>query len=226
MEHPAAEASWVGRTELVFAQLEGRWRKTAVERVLSPRSVLSVIFGSVLSVVYTWLAVMSMSLHFQKIHSNLMNKRKLACYIFLSHSDVSSVLYVYRLNVSMPISPRKMCYFWQWHIFVFPQVDEELEALLENGEGLYDEKQVVSLCRLMVRVETMEQKLICLKLIQVWPERLKPCLYCWYLLLSFAVLNIICLCCTGYSKSIMPEAVPGPSWIVFAVDLHGGAFRS
>uniref|UniRef100_A0A3Q3W306 [histone H3]-lysine(36) N-trimethyltransferase n=1 Tax=Mola mola TaxID=94237 RepID=A0A3Q3W306_MOLML len=30
-------------------------------------------------------------------------------------------------------------------------VDEELEALLENGEGLYDEKQVVSLCRLMVR---------------------------------------------------------------------------
>ncbi|XP_071326461.1 histone-lysine N-methyltransferase SETD2 isoform X2 [Trachinotus anak] len=45
-------------------------------------------------------------------------------------------------------------------------VDEELEALLENGEGLYDEKQVVSLCRLMVRVETMEQKLICLKLIQ------------------------------------------------------------
>uniref|UniRef100_A0A8C6MAX1 [histone H3]-lysine(36) N-trimethyltransferase n=1 Tax=Nothobranchius furzeri TaxID=105023 RepID=A0A8C6MAX1_NOTFU len=45
-------------------------------------------------------------------------------------------------------------------------VDEELEVLLENGEGLYDEKQVVSLCRLMVRVETMEQKLICLKLIQ------------------------------------------------------------
>uniref|UniRef100_A0A7N6FGL0 [histone H3]-lysine(36) N-trimethyltransferase n=1 Tax=Anabas testudineus TaxID=64144 RepID=A0A7N6FGL0_ANATE len=45
-------------------------------------------------------------------------------------------------------------------------VDEELEALLENGEGLYDEKQVVSLCRLMVRVENMEQKLICLKLIQ------------------------------------------------------------
>ncbi|XP_053182722.1 histone-lysine N-methyltransferase SETD2 isoform X2 [Scomber japonicus] len=44
-------------------------------------------------------------------------------------------------------------------------VDEELEALLENGEGLYDEKQVVSLCRLMVRVENMEQKLICLKLI-------------------------------------------------------------
>lgn len=47
------------------------------------------------------------------------------------------------------------------------QVDEELEALLENGEGLYDEKQVVSLCRLMVRVETIEQKLMCLKLIQV-----------------------------------------------------------
>lgn len=47
------------------------------------------------------------------------------------------------------------------------QVDEELEALLENGEGLSDEKQVVSLCRLMVRVETMEQRLTCLKLIQV-----------------------------------------------------------
>ncbi|KAG7469756.1 hypothetical protein MATL_G00132080 [Megalops atlanticus] len=45
-------------------------------------------------------------------------------------------------------------------------VDEELEALLENGEGLSDEKQVVSLCRLMVRVETIEQKLTCLKLIQ------------------------------------------------------------
>lgn len=51
--------------------------------------------------------------------------------------------------------------------FVASQVDEELEALLENGDGLYDEKQVVSLCRLMVRVETMEQKLMCLKLIQV-----------------------------------------------------------
>ncbi|MGH0134901.1 UNVERIFIED_CONTAM: hypothetical protein FKN15_004467 [Acipenser sinensis] len=49
-------------------------------------------------------------------------------------------------------------------------VDEELEALLENGDGLSDEKQVLSLCRLMVRVETMEQKLTCLKLIQVsWP---------------------------------------------------------
>lgn len=47
------------------------------------------------------------------------------------------------------------------------QVDEELEALLENGEGLTDEKEVLSLCRLMVRVETMEQKLTCLKLIQV-----------------------------------------------------------
>lgn len=47
------------------------------------------------------------------------------------------------------------------------QVDEELEALLENGEGLNDEKQVVSLCRLMVLVETMEQRLTCVKLIQV-----------------------------------------------------------
>lgn len=46
-------------------------------------------------------------------------------------------------------------------------MDEELEALLENGEGLNDEKQVVSLCRLMVRVETMEQRLTCVKLIQV-----------------------------------------------------------
>ncbi|XP_076826896.1 histone-lysine N-methyltransferase SETD2 [Brachyhypopomus gauderio] len=45
-------------------------------------------------------------------------------------------------------------------------VDEELEALRENGEGLSDEKEVISLCRLMVRVETMEQRLMCLKLIQ------------------------------------------------------------
>uniref|UniRef100_A0A4W4FTH6 [histone H3]-lysine(36) N-trimethyltransferase n=1 Tax=Electrophorus electricus TaxID=8005 RepID=A0A4W4FTH6_ELEEL len=45
-------------------------------------------------------------------------------------------------------------------------VDEELEALWENGEGLSDEKQVISLCRLMVRVETMEQRFTCLKLIQ------------------------------------------------------------
>ncbi|KAL7875310.1 hypothetical protein SRHO_G00062800 [Serrasalmus rhombeus] len=45
-------------------------------------------------------------------------------------------------------------------------LDEELEALLENGEGLSDEKQVISLCRLMVRVETMEQRLTCIKLIQ------------------------------------------------------------
>ncbi|KAK1794675.1 hypothetical protein P4O66_001391 [Electrophorus voltai] len=46
-------------------------------------------------------------------------------------------------------------------------VDEELEALWENGEGLSDEKQVISLCRLMVRVETMEQRFTCLKLIQI-----------------------------------------------------------
>lgn len=46
-------------------------------------------------------------------------------------------------------------------------MDEELEALLENGDGLQDQKEVVSLCRLMVRVETTEQRLTCLKLIQV-----------------------------------------------------------
>uniref|UniRef100_H3AEJ3 [histone H3]-lysine(36) N-trimethyltransferase n=1 Tax=Latimeria chalumnae TaxID=7897 RepID=H3AEJ3_LATCH len=45
-------------------------------------------------------------------------------------------------------------------------VDGELEALLENGEGLSDKDQVLSLSRLMVRIETMEQKLTCLKLIQ------------------------------------------------------------
>lgn len=47
------------------------------------------------------------------------------------------------------------------------QLDEELEALQENGEGLCGEKDVIALCRLMVRVETMEQRLTCLKLIQV-----------------------------------------------------------
>lgn len=47
------------------------------------------------------------------------------------------------------------------------QLDEELEALQENGECLCGEKEVISLCRLMVRVETMEQRLTCLKLIQV-----------------------------------------------------------
>ncbi|NXG07810.1 SETD2 methyltransferase, partial [Sakesphorus luctuosus] len=45
-------------------------------------------------------------------------------------------------------------------------VDGELEALLENGEGLSDKDQVLSLSRLMVRIETLEQKLTCLKLIQ------------------------------------------------------------
>ncbi|KAM9098082.1 histone-lysine N-methyltransferase SETD2 isoform X1 [Sarcophilus harrisii] len=45
-------------------------------------------------------------------------------------------------------------------------VDGELEALLENGEGLSDKNQVLSLSRLMVRIETLEQKLTCLKLIQ------------------------------------------------------------
>uniref|UniRef100_A0A672KEE8 [histone H3]-lysine(36) N-trimethyltransferase n=1 Tax=Sinocyclocheilus grahami TaxID=75366 RepID=A0A672KEE8_SINGR len=44
--------------------------------------------------------------------------------------------------------------------------DSELEALQENGEGLCGEKDVISLCRLMVRVETMEQRLTCLKLIE------------------------------------------------------------
>lgn len=47
------------------------------------------------------------------------------------------------------------------------QVDGELEALMENGEGLSDKNQVLSLSRLMVRIETLEQKLTCLKLIQV-----------------------------------------------------------
>ncbi|PKU32533.1 hypothetical protein llap_17163 [Limosa lapponica baueri] len=46
------------------------------------------------------------------------------------------------------------------------RVDGELEALLENGEGLSDKNQVLSLSRLMVRIETLEQKLTCLKLIQ------------------------------------------------------------
>ncbi|XP_043741977.1 histone-lysine N-methyltransferase SETD2 isoform X2 [Cervus elaphus] len=45
-------------------------------------------------------------------------------------------------------------------------VDGELEALTENGEGLSDKNQVLSLSRLMVRIETLEQKLTCLKLIQ------------------------------------------------------------
>ncbi|XP_043921962.1 histone-lysine N-methyltransferase SETD2 [Protopterus annectens] len=45
-------------------------------------------------------------------------------------------------------------------------VDGELEALLENGEGLSDQNQVVSLARLMVRIETVDQKLTCLKIIQ------------------------------------------------------------
>uniref|UniRef100_A0A8D0HAN0 [histone H3]-lysine(36) N-trimethyltransferase n=1 Tax=Sphenodon punctatus TaxID=8508 RepID=A0A8D0HAN0_SPHPU len=46
------------------------------------------------------------------------------------------------------------------------EVDGELEALLENGEGLSDKNQVLSLSRLMVRIETLEQKVTCLKLIQ------------------------------------------------------------
>ncbi|XP_006893096.1 PREDICTED: LOW QUALITY PROTEIN: histone-lysine N-methyltransferase SETD2 [Elephantulus edwardii] len=45
-------------------------------------------------------------------------------------------------------------------------VDGELEALMENGEGLSDKNQVLSLSRLMVRIETLEQKLTCLELIQ------------------------------------------------------------
>lgn len=51
-------------------------------------------------------------------------------------------------------------------------MDGELEALLENGEGLSDKNQVLSLSRLMVRIETLEQKLTCLKLIQVSSSRL------------------------------------------------------
>lgn len=46
-------------------------------------------------------------------------------------------------------------------------MDGELEALMENGEGLSDKNQVLSLSRLMVRIETLEQKLTCLELIQV-----------------------------------------------------------
>lgn len=72
------------------------------------------------------------------------------CLLIGSHPAASNTLVVFDDNIA-----------------VSPQVDEELEALSENGEGLYDEKQVVALCRLMVRVETMEQKLICFKLIQV-----------------------------------------------------------
>ncbi|TKC34782.1 hypothetical protein EI555_015067 [Monodon monoceros] len=45
-------------------------------------------------------------------------------------------------------------------------VDGELEALMENGEGLSDKNQVFSLYWLTVRIETLEQKLTCLKLIQ------------------------------------------------------------
>ncbi|XP_059963720.1 histone-lysine N-methyltransferase SETD2-like [Mesoplodon densirostris] len=45
-------------------------------------------------------------------------------------------------------------------------VDGELEALMKNGEGLSDKSQVLSLSWLMVTIETLEQKLTCLKLIQ------------------------------------------------------------
>ncbi|KAK2494792.1 hypothetical protein MC885_008459, partial [Smutsia gigantea] len=45
-------------------------------------------------------------------------------------------------------------------------VGGELEALMDNGEGLSDKDQVLGLSRLMVRIETLEQKLTCLKLIQ------------------------------------------------------------
>lgn len=88
------------------------------------------------------------------------------------------------------------------------QVDEELEALLENGEGLYDEKQVVSLCRLMVRVETMEQKLLCLKLIQVRPEDLMPNCHCFCLLL--------CLTCSSVCQDTQ-----NPSCLKQFLDHHG-----
>ncbi|XP_039224735.1 histone-lysine N-methyltransferase SETD2 isoform X2 [Crotalus tigris] len=53
-------------------------------------------------------------------------------------------------------------------------VDGELEALLENGEGLSDKNQVLSLSRLMVRTETPEQKLTCLKLIQMSSKAKEP----------------------------------------------------
>ncbi|XP_026580489.1 uncharacterized protein LOC113453191 [Pseudonaja textilis] len=53
-------------------------------------------------------------------------------------------------------------------------VDGELEALLENGEGLSDKNQVLSLSRLMVRIETPEQKLTCLKLIQMSSKAKNP----------------------------------------------------
>ncbi|KAJ7322072.1 hypothetical protein JRQ81_018359 [Phrynocephalus forsythii] len=56
-------------------------------------------------------------------------------------------------------------------------VDGELEALLENGEGLSDKNQVLSLSRLMVRIETLEQKLTCLKLIQ--NTHSQACLKCF-----------------------------------------------
>lgn len=77
--------------------------------------------------------------------------------------------------MTLKILGRHLCFYGTFIVLVFMlyvlisilQVDEELEALLENGEGLSDEKQVVSLCRLMVRVETMEQRLTCVKLIQV-----------------------------------------------------------
>ena len=90
----------------------------------------------------------------------------------------------------LALSVRKKFHIWWWHHCVLLQIDEELEALLENGEGLYDEKQVVSLCRLMVRVENLEQRLLCLKLIQVWPEWLMPV----FILLIF----VIIICSTQY----------------------------
>lgn len=85
------------------------------------------------------------------------------------------------LNIFGPI-PANVCVLVSCFL---PKLDEELEALMENGDGLYDEKEVVALCRLMVRVETMEQKLTCLKLIQVRIHscqcikyRLMICLFC------------------------------------------------
>lgn len=111
------------------------------------------------------------------------------------------------------------------------QVDEELEALLENGEGLSDEKQVVSLCRLMVRVETMEQRLTCVKLIQVGAT-LKHLVihYCYFIYRTMMLLHLIshllCFMCVEYYKFFMPQAVFGSSWSLIVVDIHGRSLRS
>ena len=59
---------------------------------------------------------------------------------------------------------------------IFFKLEDEVEKLLGDHRGLVHSDQALRLSRLMVRAETMEQRIMLLKILQVFDNQFHVCL--------------------------------------------------